>query len=89
MTQFREPWHVHDTPERCWIHDSAEHYVCGTKDSVERPPERAMLAERIVACINFCRNLPTEMLQFYGAPLPDEKPGRVPAEDLAQTVAHD
>lgn len=24
MSQFREPWHVHDTPERCWIHDSAE-----------------------------------------------------------------
>ncbi len=105
MSEFREPWKHETLdrgfrmggewrPESSGslIRDATGEIVLSdeTCDHADnwRLPEQADRV-RIVAAVNFCRNLPTDTLQFYGAPLPDEKPDRTPAMEWARTIADD
>lgn len=78
MSDFREPWIRNLT------------HIIGEDGEViavfNLHPE---LADRIIACVNFCRNVPIETLRFYGAPLKDEKVDHCPAKEWAQSIAHD
>ena len=77
MSDFKEPWEVGEE------HESMACVWAGGKTifRVERgailnvsPPYPGEFAERIVACVNFCRDLPTEELMLYSEPSEHHSP---------------
>jgi len=72
MSHSPEPWKIAATPpghegegrdHLCWIQDSSGYFVAET-EYADRVEEVARAdAERIVACVNACKGIPTEWLE--------------------------
>lgn len=64
MSEFREPWKKCD---RGYVRDAGEQVMIPPTNAILHYPYHPGMQERVVAAVNFCRNLPTEYLQRHVA----------------------
>lgn len=83
MSHTPEPWHIENEPMNIWSEDGLLIARAMGMFTSRTPGEVEANAARIVACVNFCRDVATERLLGYKLVQPPDNMGD---EKLAEWI---